>query len=137
MKMSEDAEIDTERVSGFRPQAAGSLERSFHRRGIALVVVLLTAVVFSIAAFGVLTVAVSRARQIDYLGEDRIRYRAAAEAGLVWAMQRLWVTPGWCGAPPFPPLDTDGDGIPETVVSITVAPCGPNVQHTLDAKVTW
>ena len=121
-----------------------NLERCAHQRGIALVIVLVSSLVFSIAAFGVLTMAVSRVQQINYLSEDRIRARFAAEAGIVWATQRLWVTPGWppgCipgtdQAAPVWTIDTDGAGpLAPTDVNVMVRNCGPNLVHTLESKV--
>ena len=102
-------------------------------------IVLVSALVFSIAAFGVLTMAVSRVQQINYLSENRIRARFAAEAGLVWATQRLWVNTSWppgCipgtdqAAPPW-----NGAGSLPTV-NVMVRNCGPNRVHTLESKVT-
>ena len=122
-----------------------SPQRFFNTRGAALVIVLVSALIFSIAAFGVLTMAVSRAQQVDYVSETRIRARFAAEAGMVWATQRLWATPGWppgCvpgndQAAPVWTIDTDGAGpLPPTNVNVMVRNCGPGFLHTLESKVT-
>ena len=115
-----------------------------------MAMVLVTAVIFSIAAFGALTMAVSRARQANYVSEDRIRARYAAEAGLVWAMQQLWANPatfpnvccnaGCAGTKQSAswPIDTDGGGpLPATNVDVAVDNCGPDRLHTLSAKVTF
>ena len=127
-----------------------------HAQGSALLVVILTAVVFSIAAFTVLMIALSAHRRPGLKTEAEFRARYAAEAGLVYAMQNLWneaVTPYPPGCPVGAPLgsetislDTDnniatGPPLPpppgrETDVIITVTNCGPNQPHTLSAKVT-
>ena len=112
--------------------------------GLALGMVLASTVVFAIAAYGVMTMAVSRFQQDRFLGADRIRAQQAAEAGLVWAMQKLWVNPAECftGATDFP-IDTDGVGGPDATVDIirtnlAGGPCPPaNPLSRLRAKVVF
>jgi Tfp pilus assembly protein PilX len=116
-----------------------------NKRGIVLGVVLLAAVAFSISAFAALTMALTRTR-LDRLYAKRFRAQYAAEAGLVWAMQRLWVNqgawssaPGWAGPPNDPPeMDTNGNGTPDTKVDIILPPCGaPCEARKLQAKVDY
>ena len=117
-------------------------------RGMALGIVLMASIVFSIAAYGVLTMAVSRAQQEDFLGDRRIRAHMAAEAGLVYAMQKLWADPNYpnpcCGGgcsgstkTDTWPLDTDGVGGTDTTIDISVANCGAGNTHTLSAQVVY
>ena len=109
-------------------------------RGFALMMVLITAVVFTVAAFAALTIAVSGAQQMTVISDDHLRARYSAEAGLVWAMQWLWAHPAECflGSSDFS-IDTDGAGsLPLTWVDIAADPCpGPGVSGTLSAKVTY
>ena len=126
-----------------------SAPRSRHSRGIALLIVLISALIFSITALGVLALAVNRGRQITFVSEARIRARFAAEAGLVWATQRLWNNPtkfpspccnvGCAGTPQKVswPIDTNADGVNDETVDITVTNCGGDRFHTLSAKVIF
>ena len=107
-------------------------------RGVALVLVAVTAIIFSVAAFAMLTVALSAARRTWLGSEQRLRAKFAAEAGLVWAMQRLFVDPANCfPANPDMSIDTDGPGpLPATGIDIIATPC-PSSAMTLKAKVTY
>ena len=58
-------------------------------RGFALTAVIMMAVIFGIAAFGILTMALG-ARQRARFHEERLGARYAAEAALVWAQQQFW-----------------------------------------------
>ena len=59
-----------------------------NRRGVALGIAILVALITGIAAYTVLIVAMSQARQSSFQGV-RARARYAAEAALVWANQQL------------------------------------------------
>ena len=109
--------------------------RSRGERGIVLGIVLITSIIFGIVAFGLLSLATNQSRQGSFISEERVRARYAAEAGLVYAMQRLWVNPDECAAAALspPPFDT-GDGIVMTIV-VTRTPCASN--STLSSKVTF
>ncbi len=99
-----------------------------NRRGAALLLAMVTALLCGIAAYSVLFAAVSAARQ-GKLFRERTQAQHAAEAGLVWAMQRLWQ-----GPVDFTAGTTDlvVDGIPVDVVGACAAqPC------QLDAKVLY
>ncbi len=68
-------------------------------------IMMVTAVGMSAAAYAILFVAVSQAKQATAL-KDRTQSRYAAEAGIVWAMQRLMLDPTLrftLGAGPDPP----------------------------------
>lgn len=102
-------------------------------RGIALGVVIITAIVFSIAAFGVLALSMGGAQRAGSYAR-RLQARYAAEAGLVWAMQRLWANPNW----------SDGwDGTDLTVGGMSVdvkfdpCPTPPCENRQLQAKVSY
>ena len=117
-------------------------------RGFALGVVIITAVIFSVAAFAILMMGITRAR-IGRLDQERARAYYAAEAGVVWAMQKLWVdprfdsSPGWAGPPNDPAwMDTNADGINDTKVDIflkacTAPPPGCESGRKLEAKVDY
>jgi len=100
-----------------------------NERGIALGIVILTAVVFSVAAFAVLTLTLG-GTQRSSASEQRLRAQYAAEAGLVWAMQRLWANPNYCGAP-------DPPAIGGINVDVTVTNCGAGNTHTISAKAAY
>jgi Tfp pilus assembly protein PilX len=112
------------------------------QRGAVLGIVVLSSIVFSVAAFAVLQTVMARAQIIHHRQETQ-HARFAAEAGLVWAMQKLWA--GATASPPIAEcfgstadvsIDTDGDGTPETPVDIIVSDCSdPMADRTLQAKV--
>lgn len=111
-----------------------------NERGLALAVALMTAIIFGIAAFGLLALAMGRSSQaITVGGGTRLRARYAAEAGLVQVMQKLYAkappAPGSCG-PWSIPMDTDNDGTNETTVNVTANPCTA-ASTKLSAKVTF
>ncbi|MBI4323625.1 MAG: hypothetical protein HY596_05060, partial [Candidatus Omnitrophica bacterium] len=64
------------------------------------------------------------------LQAHRLKAQYAAEAGLVWAMQRLWQDQAYCGAPDPPVIN----GLN---VDVTVTSCGAGNTHTLSAKVLY
>jgi len=108
------------------------------QRGAALAMVLAVAVCFSIAAFTALILALSRPRTKDFY-KRRAVAQYAAEAGLVWAMQRLWNEAGTPYPPGCPVGGTGTDtvtvnGVPST---ITVTNCGAGRNHTVKSKVTF
>ncbi len=114
-----------------------------NERGIALGIVILTAVVFAVAAFAVLTMALSRMQVSSTVGARRLKATYAAEAGLVWAMQQLWENPTtWSAAGgTVLPFDIDGDGTisPGEGVTVIMPACGasPCPDRPLQAKVTY
>ena len=97
-----------------------------NQRGMALGMAVLVAVCFSIAAFTALVLALSRAKQKDFY-KRRARAQYVAEAGLVWAMERLWVDQTYCDIPAPPTMN----GLAAT---ITVTNCG-GVNHTVSSTV--
>ena len=131
--------------------------QALNERGVALGAVIMTAVVFSVAAVAALTMVLSRANLLKFADESRLRARFAAEAGLVWAAQQLFEdpdiltdaskcftgnsNPDFCDPPAVDAdfcVDTDGNGKPETKVDIVANPCpvSGTVETTLKAKVT-
>lgn len=120
----------------------------FHnQRGMALGVVILSALVFSAAAFGMMTMSMGRVQSSNQ-DAKRLRAQYAAEAGMVLAMERVRVNIE--GGPVYPPgcpvggtgteevwLDTDDDGTSETKVTITVTNCGTGASQQLSAKVSY
>ena len=121
-------------------------DRSRSERGVVLGLIIITSVIFGIAAFGILMLAMSRLRQGNFLGENRLRAEYAAEAGLVMAMQELWRDQTDCAFGPANngvyQLDTDnnpttGPGGSETTVTVTTTGCPPTPGTKLQAKVTF
>ena len=107
-------------------------------RGVVLGIVLITSVIFGIAAFGLLSLALGQAWQATAVSEDRIRARYAAETGLVKVMQRLWASSAECGPWSYS-LDTDDDGTNDTTATVTATNCprAPGTLSTLKATVTF
>jgi hypothetical protein len=127
------------------------LTKKIGNRGIALGVVLLMAIVFTIAAVGLLALALSAGKRNRVVFGDRLEARYAAEAGIVFAMQQLWFNQNYpdanCG-PGLPNrgktmtdaslnIDVDGDGTAETPVMITVTNCGIGLPHQISARVNF
>jgi len=109
-----------------------------NERGIALGVVILSAIMFSAAAVAVLQMSMNSSQTSDF-HEQRLRARYAAEAGLVWAMQKLWADPSECfpGSPDFTLDSDDNPATPDEKVDISVdGPC-PAANLTLKAKVVY
>ncbi len=111
---------------------------------IALGVVMITAIVFSVAAFAALTAANSRAAIARNLSGPRLKAAYAAEAGLVWAMQKLYADPtafNSAGGSIDLPFDVNGDGAISggEGVDIILAACAaePCPDRALQAKVTY
>ena len=105
--------------------------RAKAERGIVLGLVIVTAIIFSIAAYAMLMVAMNQRQRAKEFDVDRLRARYAAEAGLVWAQERLWADPNFCGGvPSFSPIN----GL---TVTVTVSgPC-PNATHQITARVSY
>ena len=68
--------------------------------------------------------------QTSSLQAHRLKAQYAAEAGLVWAMQRLWRDQAYCGNPDPPAMNGYS-------VDMTVSNCGAGNTHTLSAKVNY
>jgi len=112
------------------------------KRGAALGLVLAVAALFSIAVFVALVMVLSARQHSTEFYEQRLRARYAAESGIVWAMQQLWVDPSECfhGPGDFTVPDPDGPGpLGPIDVQIDVPPpCTPfTIQKTLRATVTY
>jgi len=90
-------------------------------RGFVLGAVAVSSIVFSIAAFTALTVALSGRRQSGLFHEQRLRARDAAEAGLVWAAQKLQADPSFSSEAGN--VDVTVDGVE---VDVVVPPCAQN-----------
>ena len=105
-----------------------------NERGVALAIVLVMTVVFGITAFGLLYMAVNRAQQSQFMGEDRLRAKYAAEAGLVKVMSRLFESPGDPG-PWVYPFDSDNDGANDMTINVTRTNAGSFAK--LQSKVSW
>lgn len=108
-----------------------------HERGLALGIIILSSVMFSAAAVAVLNFAVSNSQHADQQ-EGRLQDRYAAEAALVWAMQKLWANPSECfAANPDFSLDPDGGGPLSAIkVDLITNPCpSPTASTTLKARV--
>ena len=102
-------------------------------RGMILAVTMMMALVASIVLYGVLQLAVSQGRQGRFF-RSRTTARYLAEAGMVLAYERLQANPFYC--PVAPELvDTTGDGVGDTPVTITVTNCGAGNTHEIRVSV--
>ena len=81
------------------------------------------------ASLAVLQLAISQTQHAKF-HENRTRSRYAAEAGIVWAQQRLLNDPTYCGVPDPPAID----GI---AVTVTVTNCGAGNTHAVSARVDY
>ena len=117
-----------------------------NERGVAgLITAVVTALIFALAAFAVLVMALASAQQNNPLDPARLRARYAAEAGLVWATSQLWNDPGWDsptkGKSWSIQVDTNADGKADTQVDLTMPKCAtkaPNCEdRQLQATVTY
>lgn len=112
-------------------RAGESQKRSEQEGGFALVAVIVTALIASVASFGALLLAMSHAQTGD-AQLDRLRAQYAAEAGLVWAQQKLWANPAYCGTPDPPAIN----GLTVNVI-VDDSHCVAGTAHRLQAKVTY
>ena len=95
-----------------------------------MMAVIVTALIASVAAFGILMLAMSGSRTSE-TQIDRLRAQYAAEAGLVWAKERLWADPTYCGTPPPPALNG-------MTVSFTFSgTCAAGAPRRIEATVTY
>ena len=98
-------------------------------QGSVLVIAILTALVCAISAYAVLMIAMSSARTTQFFpGRTAAWY--AAEAGIVWAQDRLMDNPAYCGVPGPPPLGT-------IIIAVTVSNCGAGNSHIISSKVVY
>ena len=98
-------------------------------RGAILPIVLGTALLCAIAAYAVLIIVAAQGRHAQFY-RGRLRARYAAEAGMVWAKERLWLNPTYCGNPAPPPIEG-------MVVSITISDCTAGSNKTIAARATY
>ena len=119
-------------------RAGESQKRSEQESGFALVAVIVTALIASVASFGALLLAMSHA-QTGAAQVDRLRAQYAAEAGLVWAQQHLWADPDYpnCTVPGATMIRNNEKIGLARPVTITVTNCGAGNAHRLQAKVSY
>ncbi len=117
-------------------------------RGAVLGITIMTALICGIAAYAVLQASVSEARHTKFM-RGRTEARYLAEAAIVIAREKLWNE----AAMPYPPgctggaigttlstpeaVDTDGDGVGDINVGVTVTNCGPGNHHAITASHTY
>ena len=107
------------------------------KRGLALAMVIMAALLAAIAVYAMLLVATSQAKQGRF-NVDRSRGRYAAEAGLVWAQQQLLKDPYWPPSNnPNPFTTIDGLRVDITILACGVTPPVRCPSRKLAAKVTY
>ena len=107
------------------------MRREKGNRGAALYIATIVAVACALGAYVILTMAMSQARHARFYRE-RVRARYATEGAIVWAQQRLWRDPSYCGGGGVPAVTING--IP---VTIAITNCGPGSPHIITAQVTY
>ena len=100
-------------------------------RGIVLAVAILTAITCSIAAYLVLFLAISQARQARFY-HQRVRARYATEAAIVWIQQELRANPAYCPNWVNVPWNAAMEGYQPQV---RVTNCGANNTHRIQARI--
>ena len=117
-----------------------------HERGAALLNVIVTALLFAAAAYSMLTVSIGNRQRAKQFNENRLRAHYIAEAALVKVYQNLYQNEaGYLGCVPNStankvlsvPIDTDGNGIDDTNVSVTVSNCGAGLNHAVTASMIY
>jgi len=103
---------------------------TLNQRGAALGIVIISAVIFSIMAYAVLAMSLSKAQLADY-PVDRARAHYAAEAGVVWAREQLWNDSAFC-ANSNPDLTMNG-----LDVDVQISSCGTPGDHEIRATVSF
>lgn len=104
--------------------------------GAVLTVMVVAALMSAVAIYTVMSIALSQAQQAQFY-QERLVARNAAEAGIIWAQQRLRVNEIFCAdAGNDPPAALFN---PSTVVDVTITPCGVGTSppRRIDAKVTY
>jgi hypothetical protein len=101
------------------------------RRGAALVIVIVAALICSIASYIILFIAMSEAWHSRFFRE-RNQARHAAEAALVIGMQKLWEDPAYCGGAVT--VNTPAGAVP---IPVTVSDCDPADPKTLSVTVNY
>ena len=129
-----------------RPTMSGQRDDPLtRRRGVALVTVIIAAMVFSVAAYAVLFMSMSMSNRQSF-SEKNVRARYAAEAGIVWAMQKMWTNPPTTAANCFPGTndvpnfdDDSNPSTPDVAIDIVAKPCplSAGERMRLQAKVTF
>ena len=99
------------------------------KRGAVLAVVVGVAIVAAIAAYAILLMVLAQGRHARFYRE-RLRARYAAEAGIVWAQQRLWRDPTYCGSPGPPAIE----GL---AVTVTISDCTAGSAKVIAAQATY
>ncbi|MDP3722143.1 MAG: hypothetical protein Q8R91_01430 [Candidatus Omnitrophota bacterium] len=112
------------------------VERRHNERGVVLGVVILSSIAFSVAAFAMLTMAMSGHFRSEQHHRKRLEARYAAEAGVVWAMQQIWTDPDIL-ANPLKCFAANPDVTIEAFdVDIIAEPC-PGEDVSLEANVQF
>lgn len=109
-----------------------TLSRMRKERGAVLALAVGVAFIASVSAFVILQLAIASSRRAQFYREQS-HARYAAEAGIIWAQQRLWADPNYCGNPD-PPSATF---TPAVNVDVTVSNCGAGNLHVVNATVTY
>ena len=96
-----------------------------NNRGWVLSLVIVTAVIFAIAAYTALFMAVSRLRRSGSLTVRQVHARLAAQGGMAWAMQKLIDDPTWDSPAGNVDLTLNGMGVDIIIDPCANTPCPP------------
>ena len=105
--------------------------RNNERGAAVLVLLVIGAIVFAVMAYAVLAVSVSK-KDLSHFEEDRARARYAAEAGMIWAYQKLWADPTYCNSVPSPQVTLNG-----LKVGVLITNCPGGDDHEIITTVNF
>lgn len=94
----------------------------WNERGVALGVVIMMSLVFAAVSMGALMLSSSRS-QTSSLQAHRLKAQYAAEAGLVWAMQRLFTDPSQAFASGDTDVTMNGVDVDVILPACSSTPC--------------
>ena len=103
------------------------------QQGTVLPLTVAIALLASISAYTILMMARAQALQARFYRE-RTLARYAAEAGIVWAMQRLWNDPAWSSGAGTDFTTPEGVAVDIVMPSCALTPCE---RRQLQAIVTY
>lgn len=98
--------------------------------------VIITAVIFGIAAYTALFMAVSRLRRSGSLTVRQVQASLAAQGGMAWAMQKLIDDPTWGSAAGDVDLTLNGMQVDVIVPRCPSPPCDP-ANRSLRVRVVY
>ena len=107
-----------------------------NERGAVIWVSIVTAMIFGIAAYAALYLAMSQARRSAVFAQQP-GARYLTEAAQMVTRARLWDDPTLCLSAAPVSIDTNGDSIGDTNVEVTITNCGAGNSHEIKTRVVY